>query len=98
MVLISLQVSAQLERRIDWVGEPNHRQPQDPTGNHRREQLQALNENTQAPTYPNKNLDTIGDNDDDKDNDLQQSQQPENLRIFAKGTFLEFTGQQTIGP
>lgn len=78
--LLSLQVNGEM-RRIDHVGEPNHRQPQDPPPNlPPSEQLQAIVD----AAYPN-----LIENDED---DSQKIQQPEPI-LFAKGTYLEFVNQ-----
>lgn len=79
--LLSLQANGEM-RRIDYVGEPNHPQPQDPPPNSSpSEQLQAIVD----AAYPN-----LIENDED---DSQKIQQPETIS-FAKGTYLEFVDQQ----
>lgn len=82
-----MQVNGEEARRIDWVGDPNHPQPQDPIPNQPTERYQAMNEAAQGPTYQNE----IEDYDD-----LQQRQQPESIRPFGKGTYLEFVEQEKI--
>lgn len=85
-MLITLHINGEEERRIDWVGEPNHSQPQDPAPN-TPERLRSWNDGRLAPIFNN----II----DENDNDLQQRQKP----IFPfKGTYLEFTEQQTLKP
>lgn len=75
LLLITLQVNSELNHRIDWVGEPNHRQPQDPSPTHADARIRSLTDARQAKNSV----------DDDND-DLQQRQEP----IFGKGTYLEF--------
>lgn len=83
MLLEIVPINAEIERRIDWVGEANHPQPEDPLRSGRVY-------NTRQPSFtPN----TIGQNyHNDDDDDLQQKQQP----IFGKGTYLEFTQPQQL--
>lgn len=82
-----IQVNGEIERRIDYVGEPGHAQPQDPPSNNQP--------NRSGRLYDGTSSDSIGANIipkydvDDYDDDLQQRQQP----IFAKGTYLEFVQQ-----
>lgn len=95
-LLLLLQVSCDEERRIDWVGEPNHAQPQDANiqssnRNNQPERIRNLNDATQAPIFEN-----IIEGEED---DLQQRQQPESiLPVFGKGTYLEFVEQQKLDP
>lgn len=85
MLLETVQINAEINRRIDWVGEPNHAQPQDPSLNNRPERVERLYEDAgQAKITPN----IIEPNNDDED--LQQRQVP----IFGKGTYLEFEQQR----
>ncbi|XP_031630185.1 uncharacterized protein LOC116345169 isoform X1 [Contarinia nasturtii] len=86
--------------RIDWVGEPNHSQPQDPAPKHQENKLKATNEyklqlaNEHGPSYQNEIPDS-----DSNDDDLQQRQQPEPISpIFGRGTYLEFVEQRTLKP
>lgn len=88
-----LHVNCDVERRIDWVGEPNHAQPQDttqrPTGNDQLGRIRSLNVDRQAPISQN-----LVDGEED---DLQQRQLPEAiLPIFGKGTYLEFVEERKL--
>lgn len=83
-------MSCNVERRIDWVGEPDHAQPQDST--------QQPAQNVQTGRISNANdvqQVSISQNlIDGTDDDLQQRQQPQSIvPIFAKGTYLEFVRQ-----
>lgn len=83
MLSISLQANEEKEKRIDWVGEPNHRQPQDPLPSLPTERYQAMNEIAQGPAYENE-----------IDDDVQRLQRPQ--PVFGKGTYLEFVEPQKI--
>lgn len=91
-----MQVNCDVERRIDWVGETGHAQPQDSTTqtisrNNQPARIRNLNDATRAPIYEN-----IIEGEED---DLQQRQIPESISpIFGKGTYLEFVEQQKIDP
>lgn len=77
-----MQINAEIKRRIDWVGEPNHPQPEDSP------RYERVYNARQPPIAPNN----IRQNDHDDDDDLQQKQQP----VFGKGTYLEFSQQQQL--
>lgn len=80
VLLITVQIKGEIERRIDWVGEPNHSQPQDSplARNIQNERIRSSTDAGQEIISQNY----IDANDDD----LQQRQEP----IFGKGTYLEF--------
>lgn len=93
--LILAQSNVGVERRIDWVGEPNHRQPQDPKSSNTR------TENFIEANPLNSEFNLI-EKDDEDDDDLQQQhqqvqfedfQQKRLTRTFGKGTYLEFARQ-----
>lgn len=88
MLAISLQAEEEVIRRIDWVGERDHPQPQDPAPKP-RERYQTVNEATQGPIYENE----INDN-----SDVQLIQKQEPIEIFGKGTYEEFGQQKIIKP
>lgn len=98
MLTIFSQVNGQ--RRIDWVGEEGHRQPQDPVPRSQNERYQTMNDNLQGPSYQNEI------SDDDDDDDVQKPQQPDDVQTiqqpesddFGKGTYLEFIHQKYINP
>lgn len=84
VLILTVQIHGEIERRIDWVGEPNHAQPQDaPLA--RNVQLERIRSSTDAgqEIIAQNHIDANVDDDDD---DLQQRQEP----IFGKGTYLEF--------
>lgn len=78
VLLETVQINAEIKKRIDWVGEPNHAQPQDSPENIHPERGQRLYDDAKQAQND------LQSNDDE--DDLQQRQQP----IFGKGTYLEF--------
>lgn len=75
------------ERIIDYVGEPNHRQPQDAPPNTRLQSTRHEHDTRESYIAPNSI--------EESDEDLQQRQQPESISpIFGKGTYLEFVAQE----
>lgn len=83
-----LNVRAETEIRIDWVGEPGHAQPQD--------QPPTTHPNALGPIYETRQaLNAIPYTNDDNDDDLQQKIEPAD---FDKGTYVEFDKQHKINP
>lgn len=94
MLSVWLQVNADTGHRIDWVGEPGHRQPQDPPPKYETNKIRNIHDvpYEHGPPYKHYDQNEIPINDD-----LQQVQKP----VFERdvqGTYLEFLHQRTEKP